>query len=57
VVAAQTSTLVIAAGADKGCVHRTFTGTVERGENNLSVQNMAKATTLGATLLTLCKGA
>jgi transcriptional regulator with XRE-family HTH domain len=40
--------------ADKCGVHRTFMGTVERGESNLSFQNIAKvATTLGAPLSTL----
>jgi transcriptional regulator with XRE-family HTH domain len=37
--------------ADKCGVHRTFMGTVERGESNLSFQNIAKvATTLGVSL-------
>jgi transcriptional regulator with XRE-family HTH domain len=40
--------------ADKCGVHRTFMGTVERGESNLSFQNILKvATTLGVTLSTL----
>lgn len=40
--------------ADKCGVHRTFMGTVERGESNLSFQNIAKvSTTLGVTLSTL----
>ena len=40
--------------ADKCGVHRTFMGTVERGESNLSFQNIAKvAHTLGVTLSTL----
>ena len=40
--------------ADKCGVHRTFMGTVERGESNLSFQNIAKvATALGITLSTL----
>lgn len=40
--------------ADKCGVHRTFMGTVERGESNLSFQNVAKvANTLGVTLSTL----
>jgi transcriptional regulator with XRE-family HTH domain len=40
--------------ADKCGVHRTFMGTVERGESNLSFQNILKvATTLGITLSTL----
>jgi transcriptional regulator with XRE-family HTH domain len=40
--------------ADKCGVHRTFMGTVERGESNLSFQNIAKvATTLGVPLATL----
>jgi transcriptional regulator with XRE-family HTH domain len=37
--------------ADKCGVHRTFMGTVERGESNLSFQNIVKvATTLGVPL-------
>jgi transcriptional regulator with XRE-family HTH domain len=37
--------------ADKCGVHRTFMGTVERGESNLSFLNIAKvATTLGVPL-------
>ena len=37
--------------ADKCGVHRTFMGTIERGESNLSFQNIAKvATTLGVSL-------
>ncbi len=40
--------------ADKCGVHRTFMGTVERGESNLSFQNIAKvATTLRVSLSTL----
>lgn len=40
--------------ADKCGVHRTFMGTVERGESNLSFQNIAKvAATLGVSLSTL----
>lgn len=40
--------------ADKCGVHRTFMGTVERGESNLSFQNIARvASTLGVTLSTL----
>ena len=40
--------------ADKCGVHRTFMGTVERGESNLSFQNIAKvASTLGVSLSTL----
>lgn len=40
--------------ADKCGVHRTFMGTVERGESNLSFQNIVKvATTLGVSLSTL----
>jgi transcriptional regulator with XRE-family HTH domain len=43
--------------ADKCAVHRTFMGTVERGESNLSFQNIAKvATTLGVPLSTLFHG-
>ena len=37
--------------ADKCGVHRTFMGTIERGESNLSFQNIVKvATTLGVSL-------
>jgi transcriptional regulator with XRE-family HTH domain len=37
--------------ADKCGVHRTFMGTIERGESNLSFQNTLKvAITLGVTL-------
>jgi transcriptional regulator with XRE-family HTH domain len=37
--------------ADKCGVHRTFMGTVERGESNLSFHNIARvAKTLGVTL-------
>jgi len=37
--------------ADKCGVHRTFMGTVERGESNLSFQNIVKvASTLGVPL-------
>ena len=40
--------------ADKCGVHRTFMGTVERGESNLSFQNIVKvSTTLGVPLSTL----
>ena len=40
--------------ADKCGVHRTFMGTVERGESNLSFQNIARvASTLGITLSAL----
>ena len=40
--------------ADKCGVHRTFMGTIERGESNLSFQNIAKvAETLGVTLSVL----
>ena len=40
--------------ADKCGVHRTFMGTVERGESNLSFQNIAKvAATLGVSLSAL----
>ena len=43
--------------ADKCGVHRTFMGTIERGESNLSFQNIAKvATSLGVTLSTLLMG-
>ena len=37
--------------ADRCGVHRTFMGTIERGESNLSFSNIAKvAATLGITL-------
>lgn len=37
--------------ADKCGVHRTFMGTIERGESNLSFQNIFKvATNLGVSL-------
>jgi transcriptional regulator with XRE-family HTH domain len=40
--------------ADKCGVHRTFMGTIERGESNLSFQNIHKvAKTLGVTLSSL----
>lgn len=40
--------------ADKCGVHRTFMGTVERGESNLSFSNIVRvATTLNVTLSTL----
>ena len=40
--------------ADKCGVHRTFMGTVERGESNLSFQNIARvAATLDVPLSTL----
>jgi transcriptional regulator with XRE-family HTH domain len=40
--------------ADKCGVHRTFMGTVERGESNLSFQNIARvAETLGVSLAVL----
>ena len=40
--------------ADKCGVHRTFMGTIERGESNLSFQNILKvATTLGMSLSAL----
>jgi transcriptional regulator with XRE-family HTH domain len=40
--------------ADKCGVHRTFMGTVERGESNLSFQNIVKvAETLGVSLAVL----
>jgi transcriptional regulator with XRE-family HTH domain len=42
--------------ADKCGVHRTFMGTIERGESNLSFQNVHKvATTLGISLSALFK--
>jgi transcriptional regulator with XRE-family HTH domain len=43
--------------ADKCGVHRTFMGTIERGESNLSFQNIAKvAATLSVPLSTLFLG-
>jgi transcriptional regulator with XRE-family HTH domain len=43
--------------ADKCGVHRTFMGTVERGESNLSFQNIYKvASHLGVPLSTLFQG-
>ena len=43
--------------ADKCGVHRTFMGTIERGESNLSFQNILKvAINLGVSLSTLFQG-
>jgi transcriptional regulator with XRE-family HTH domain len=43
--------------ADKCGVHRTFMGTIERGESNLSFQNIYRvATHLGLSLSTLFQG-
>ena len=43
--------------ADKCGVHRTFMGTIERGESNLSFSNLLKvASTLGISLATLLEG-
>jgi transcriptional regulator with XRE-family HTH domain len=43
--------------ADECGVHRTFMGTIERGESNLSLQNIAKvAGALGITLSALFLG-
>lgn len=43
--------------ADACGVHRTFMGTVERGESNLSFHNIARvAATLGVTLSVLFQG-
>ena len=43
--------------ADLCGVHRTFMGTIERGESNLSFRNLAKlSTTLGITLSQLLAG-
>jgi transcriptional regulator with XRE-family HTH domain len=40
--------------ADKCGVHRTFMGTIERGESNLSFQNIARvSSTLGVSLAVL----
>jgi transcriptional regulator with XRE-family HTH domain len=43
--------------ADKCGVHRTFMGTIERGESNLSFKNISKvAINLDVTLSTLFRG-
>lgn len=43
--------------ADRCGVHRTFMGTVERGESNLSFSNLAKiADALGITLSQMLSG-
>jgi transcriptional regulator with XRE-family HTH domain len=43
--------------ADHCGVHRTFMGTIERGETNLSLQNLARiATGFGITLSKLFSG-
>ena len=43
--------------ADKCGVHRTFMGTIERGESNLSFSNLLKvASTLGISLAVLLEG-
>ena len=43
--------------ADKCGVHRTFMGTVERGESNLSFQNIVRVSvTLGMSLAQLFSG-
>lgn len=43
--------------ADHCGVHRTFMGTIERGESNLSLQNLARiAAGLGITLSKLFSG-
>ena len=43
--------------ADRCEVHRTFMGSIERGETNLSFQNLAKeANGLGITLAELLSG-
>ena len=43
--------------ADRCEVHRTFMGTIERGESNLSFQNLVKvAKALGITLSQLLSG-
>jgi len=43
--------------ADLCGVHRTFMGTIERGESNLSFQNLAKVSkALGITLAQLLSG-
>jgi len=43
--------------ADRCGVHRTFMGTIERGETNISFQNLAKlASGLNVTLSTLLSG-
>jgi transcriptional regulator with XRE-family HTH domain len=43
--------------ADRCGVHRTFMGTIERGETNLSFQNLVKvANALGITLAQMLSG-
>jgi transcriptional regulator with XRE-family HTH domain len=43
--------------ADRCGVHRTFMGTIERGESNLSFQNLVKVSkALGITLAKLLSG-
>lgn len=43
--------------ADKCGVHRTFMGTIERGESNLSFSNLLKvASTLGISMAVLLEG-
>jgi len=43
--------------ADKAGLHRTYVGTVERGEQNISIDNIEKiAKTLGRSLEYLFKG-
>jgi len=43
--------------ADKAGLHRTYIGTVERGEQNISIDNIEKiAKTLGRSLEYLFKG-
>lgn len=43
--------------ADRCGVHRTFMGTIERGETNLSLQNLARiAAGLGITISKLFSG-
>jgi len=43
--------------ADRCGVHRTFMGTIERGESNVSFQNLAKISkALGITLAQLLPG-
>jgi transcriptional regulator with XRE-family HTH domain len=43
--------------ADQAGIHRTFAGTLERGENNVSLDSLVKvARCLGVTLSELLKG-
>lgn len=43
--------------ADKAGLHRTYVGTIERGEQNVSIDNIERlAKTLGVSLESLFKG-